>query len=200
MARPRTFNELAVLDAAASLFRRLGYAATSTERMCEATGLRRSSLYNAFDSKEELFFQALERYVAATGEAQASALEESSTLGLDRVRTLLSAILAEEIEAAAAGHAAGCMILVARSTPDLTTRDPRIAPLLDSALDRELELLRHAVRIGRQDGSIRADVRPHDAAQLIVTIISGLRATAQAGASPDELRRVATLGLTALQS
>ena len=40
-----------------------GYDATTTEDLCAATGLGRSSIYNTFTSKHELFRRALLRYV-----------------------------------------------------------------------------------------------------------------------------------------
>src|SRR5690606_8821359 len=63
MARPRTFEEEQALEAAMRAFWRRGYEATSTQDLCAATGLGRSSVYNAFDSKRELFTRALRRYM-----------------------------------------------------------------------------------------------------------------------------------------
>lgn len=65
MARPREFDETMVLDAAAAVFRRHGYAATSIEQLVAATGVHRGSLYATFGSKRGLFLRALDR--ARTG-------------------------------------------------------------------------------------------------------------------------------------
>jgi TetR/AcrR family transcriptional regulator, transcriptional repressor for nem operon len=64
MARPRTFDEDAVLTAAMHAFRREGYAGSSVPSLEVATGLRASSLYNAFGDKAGLFRRALDHYVA----------------------------------------------------------------------------------------------------------------------------------------
>ncbi|WP_258571869.1 TetR/AcrR family transcriptional regulator [Actinomadura parmotrematis] len=45
-----------------SAFWTAGYEATSTEDLCAVTGVGRSSLYNAFAGKRELFLRALRRY------------------------------------------------------------------------------------------------------------------------------------------
>lgn len=55
MARPRTFNELEVVDIAMSLFAQQGFNATSIDDLVNATGLLRGSLYKAFGSKLNLF-------------------------------------------------------------------------------------------------------------------------------------------------
>lgn len=63
MARPRAFDEQQVLTAAMHAFRRQGFARTSVLDLEQATGLRTSSLYQAFGDKTGLFRRALEHYV-----------------------------------------------------------------------------------------------------------------------------------------
>lgn len=199
MARPRAFDETAVLDAAAAQFRVHGFADTSTAQLCKAAGVRRSSLYNTFTSKDELFVRALERYVETTGAAQAEVLEDADLDGMARLRGVLDLILGEEVAAARNGHAAGCMVVASRMTPDLEERDGWVKRILDRSLDRQVSLLAHAVEVGQRDGSVRLGISARDAALLVVSIISGIRVLAQAGSQPDELRRVAALALDALR-
>jgi len=66
VARPRSFDEAVVVDAAARCFTGLGYAATSVDDLVSATGLHRGSLYGAFGSKRGLFLAALARHAAPT--------------------------------------------------------------------------------------------------------------------------------------
>ena len=54
MARPRGYDEQAVLTAAMHAFRREGYAHISVTELEAATGLRTSSRYNAFGDKSGL--------------------------------------------------------------------------------------------------------------------------------------------------
>lgn len=198
MGRPRSFDESDVLDAAAAAFRVHGFAATSTEQLCEAAGVRRSSLYNTFTSKEDLFVKALERYVGVTTALQESALTDHAMSGAERLRALLDLILAEEREAAAQGHAAGCMVVGARMTPSLGEHDARVRQLLDEALDQQVALLIQAIRSGQADDTVRPEVEPRAAALTVVALISGLRVLAQAGASLAELDNVAQLTLESL--
>ena len=66
--RPRQFDADAALDSAVLLFWERGYAATSVADLTETIGISRSSLYQAFGSKDGIFGAALERYAA--GELQ----------------------------------------------------------------------------------------------------------------------------------
>ncbi|GAB2647970.1 TetR/AcrR family transcriptional regulator [Prescottella soli] len=200
MGRPRTFDEIAVLDAAAAEFRVHGFADTSTEQLCEAAGVRRSSLYNAFTSKDELFVRALEHYIDTIRERQTALLGDDGLRGADRLRALVDLIITEEQVAAHQGHAAGCMVVQSLMNPDLRERDERIARILARDLYERSSLLAEAIRVGQVDGSIPEGVDPDDGALLVSTVISGIRVTAQAGVDAEALRRIALAGLHALLS
>ncbi|KWR82109.1 TetR family transcriptional regulator [Cupriavidus sp. IDO] len=62
MARPREFDEDVVLEQALHVFWEKGYDVASLADLMKATGLTKSSLYKAFESKEGLFRRVLERY------------------------------------------------------------------------------------------------------------------------------------------
>lgn len=63
MARRRTYSTDAVVEAAKDAFWRLGYEGAAISDLEAATGLSRSSLYQAFKSKEALFGVALDAYI-----------------------------------------------------------------------------------------------------------------------------------------
>lgn len=63
MARPRTFDEDAVLGAAMHCFRAIGYAGASVKDLEKATGLSSGSLYNAYGDKDGLFRAAFAHYL-----------------------------------------------------------------------------------------------------------------------------------------
>lgn len=62
MARPRSFCEKQVINAAMNAFWQHGYEATSMCDLESATGLKRISIYNAFGDKEGMFLAALDMY------------------------------------------------------------------------------------------------------------------------------------------
>jgi AcrR family transcriptional regulator len=198
MGRPRTFDETAVLDAAAAEFRVHGFADTSTERLCEAAGMLRGSLYNAFTSKQELFVRALERYATRFRDLQAAILTDAERSGAERLRTVMEIIIQEERDAREQGRGAGCMVVHAMMAPGLRERDERVARILDKDLRERLSLLEGAIQAGRIDGSIPVDVDPGEGALLFVTVTNGIRAMGQVGVPPTALHRVALAGIAAL--
>ncbi|MEK9754967.1 MAG: helix-turn-helix domain-containing protein, partial [Rhodospirillaceae bacterium] len=62
MARPREFNREQVLERAMQVFWSKGYAATSMRDLTEAMGLSKSSLYDTFGSKHDLFLESIDFY------------------------------------------------------------------------------------------------------------------------------------------
>lgn len=198
MARPRKFDEDDVLSASAGLFRVNGFADTSTEQLCEASGLGRSSLYNTFDSKDELFVRSLEHYTAATRARQEEILSTPDTTAAERIRMLLEAIVDEEDEAARHDHAAGCMTVNTLMAPDHRRRDNRVDSILSRDLQLRLDSLTSTIRMGIADGSVTDSLTPEAGAWLVITVVSGIRVSAQAGADPPTLRRVALAGVHAL--
>lgn len=76
MARPSAFDRQAAIDLAMHELWRSGYEATSVKAMSERLGITRSSYYNAFGSREGLFKEALELYLAQS--PHGALLEEPS--------------------------------------------------------------------------------------------------------------------------
>ena len=77
MARPRLFDEAAVIAQAAALFGRLGYNATSIDELLAVTGLQRGSLYKAFGSKRNLFEKVLLGAINSAEQSVVGTLEDS---------------------------------------------------------------------------------------------------------------------------
>src|SRR6516162_5197506 len=52
--RPGNTAREEILDAAAELFTKIGYAGTSTRRIADAVGMRQASLYHHFATKDDI--------------------------------------------------------------------------------------------------------------------------------------------------
>lgn len=64
--RPGASGREEILDAAAELFTTLGYAQTSTRAIAEAVGMRQSSLYHHFRTKDEILEALLAETVSGS--------------------------------------------------------------------------------------------------------------------------------------
>src|SRR5947208_1201900 len=106
MSRPRTFDEDHAVDAAMRVFWTSGYEATSTQDLCKATGLGRSSIYNTFSSKRELFDRALRQYVDRFTAAQLEVIQNADLPIRERVRQILWAAVEPDPD-----DPAGCFVI-----------------------------------------------------------------------------------------
>ncbi|WP_026415584.1 TetR/AcrR family transcriptional regulator [Actinomadura oligospora] len=196
MARPRTFDEDRALDVAMRLFWENGYEATSTRDLCTALGLDRSSVYNAFTSKHELFRRALVRYTGLMTEQQLEVLDAPDVPALDRIRRLLDLIVEQERTTFRDGRGVGC--LTVNTTVELAGRDPEIAAHLARDTERRLASLRAVIEAGRRDASITSPRHPADLARYLNAVVAGIRVSGQGGAPLDALTAIADTALDAL--
>ncbi|MEV5274287.1 TetR/AcrR family transcriptional regulator [Streptomyces werraensis] len=196
MARPRMFDEERALDAAMHTFWEKGYEATSTQDLCEATGLGRSSIYNTFKSKHDLFERALAHYIDTMTTAQLAVLEDTRRRAADRIRDLFAMVVDGETEHRAGGRGLGC--LTVNTTVELAARDSRAAELLERDTARRLAVLRAVIEEGRRDGSITSRRDAGALARFINAAIGGMRISSQGGADRTALESIAEVTLDAL--
>lgn len=197
MARPRKFDEERALDAAMRTFWEKGYEATSTQDLCEATGLGRSSIYNTFKSKQDLFERALAHYIDTMTTAQLAVLEDARHSAADRIRALFAMVVDGETEHRVGGRGLGC--LTVNTTVELAARDDsRAARMLERDTARRLTVLRAVVEEGRRDGSITSPRDAEAVARFINAAIGGMRVSSQGGADRTTLESIAEVTLDAL--
>ncbi|MCI3934897.1 TetR/AcrR family transcriptional regulator [Streptomyces sp. AN091965] len=197
MARPRTFDEERALDAAMRAFWEKGYEATSTQDLCDATGLGRSSIYNTFTSKHDLFRRSLNRYIDMMSVPQAEILEDGERPGFDRIRALYTRIVDSEFEYREDDRSIGC--LTVNTVVELARRDADADALIQRDLDLRLRLLRTAIDAGKRDGTITARRDTESLARFVNATIGGMRVSAQAGADRAVLESIAETALDALR-
>jgi len=178
--RAKEFEPEEVADSAMQVFWQRGYAATSIQDLVEGTGLSRSSLYNAFESKNGLYQQALRRYHQLTeiNVALLSRPEPAPAL----VRQLLMRIVEDEMGDA---RQRGC--LVANATLELAGQDPAVAALVSQNFQRLEKALEQLLIRGQQEGEMAPEKNPRALARFFVSTIQGMRVLSK-GSAPEERR------------
>jgi TetR/AcrR family transcriptional repressor of nem operon len=168
MPRPRTFNEEQVLDAATDVFWRKGYAATTPQDLCNATGLGRGSLYNAFIGKRELFDKVLERYNQRGAVAQLDVLDGPKPVK-DRIRDLLMLTLHNDQMGV---RRAGC--LAVSTAVQMCGNDDQLTKVLRKRFGETEAALIAAIEFGQAENEIRGDVPARRLARLVLSAMYGM--------------------------
>ena len=191
MARPREFDEAAVLDAATDCFWRNGYEATSVRDLAAHMGITGASLYNAFGDKHELFRQVVRRYAERSTRERISRLE-SSLPPKEAVR----AFLGEIVERSTGGDRRGCLLVntALEAAPD----DPELRQEVAARLAEIEAFFRRAVTAAQRDGSIPPGRAPEDLARLLLGVTLGLRVLARSTPERELLEGVARPALALL--
>lgn len=189
MARPRTFDEGRALDAAMRAFWVSGYGGTSTEDLCAATGMGRSSIYNTFTGKRELFLAALRHYVEEMTGRTAALLDEPRPIR-ERIRD----VFWQSVEPDPADPV-GCFVV--NSVVEFGMADPDVVALLQRDGERRFAQFRDAFIVAQRAGEIDPGRDPAALARFVGATVSGLRVTARAGADRAVLEAVAETALAA---
>jgi AcrR family transcriptional regulator len=196
MPRPRTFDEDRAVDAAMRTFWANGYEATTTEDLCAATGLGRSSIYNAFSSKHELFRRSLLRYVEMMTTTQLGILEDEGRPPVERLRALFSAVIDGEMATRRDGRSIGC--LTVNTTVELAGRDPEAAEIVGRDGERRAAALRIVIAAAQRGGEITSGRDADALARYLNAVIGGMRVAGQGGADRAALQAIADTALDAL--
>lgn len=167
----------AILEAAASLFARDGFHKASTNDICREAGISSAGLYQYFASKEALI-------LAIAEEHRRRDLRRTAAL---RDGPFLAAVAraAESAGPAEDPFDDGRLVLEIFAE---SARNPAVREVLVRAERDVLELLGQIVAEAQAAGELRADIKPEDAAQVIVCLSDGFYCRGFAGEPGAALR------------
>jgi TetR/AcrR family transcriptional repressor of nem operon len=191
MARPREFDEDAVLDAAVQCFWHRGYESTSVRDLVQETGLTAASLYNAFGEKRLFFRTALDRYVATSIRARIERCEALPP------REAIEAFFGDILRRSLADRDyKGC--LVVNAALEVAPHDAEFRKAIASVL-RRLELFfLTCVRRGQDDGSISPDMPAASHAKHLLGVLMGVRVLSRVRPEKALLEGIVSIALTTL--
>jgi AcrR family transcriptional regulator len=183
MARPRTFEEADVVEAAREQFWTRGYSSTSVEDLTAATGLGKGSLYGAFGDKHSLFVRALDDYCTTTVARVSAQLRQPGVPAIDRLANHVQAIVGDVI---ADADGRGCMM--AKSSAELGGADLDVDRIVGDSLRRWRSDLVDCLVEAQGDGAITAEADPQALATMLLGLLRGLEVLRNGGVKPAQLR------------
>jgi TetR/AcrR family transcriptional regulator, transcriptional repressor for nem operon len=156
-----------IVQQAAALFNRKGFAGASVSDIMEATGLKKGGIYRHFESKEALAVVAFDFAIQQMADRFVAALE-----GKERARDRLSAIMEVyariPVDPPVPG---GCPILNASVEHD--DGNPLLRAHAREATDGFRRLIRHTLRRGAERGEVKGSVEAESLASMIVASLEG---------------------------
>jgi TetR/AcrR family transcriptional repressor of nem operon len=190
MARPRTFDEEHVVEAARRQFWETGYHGTSVGDLSRATGLGKGSLYGAFGDKHALFLRIFDEYCAGAERGAAALVDGPEDEALDRAHAWL-------LGTARSSTTRGC--LLAKGTAELARTDPEVAERAAATFTALVDACTQLVQQAQRAGQVDPQADAHALGHLVVATQRGIEALGKGGVETAALVAVADAAIAGMR-
>ncbi len=171
MPKSVLFDREEVINKVMRLFWRKGYNGTSMQELVDATGLNRSSFYNSFGDKFQLFEEALTSYQRM----QNDKIEKISTGSTSPVESIKQLFYEVRDEIVTSIENNGCFI--SNCTSELSNEDPRIRNFLVKNMEGVVKRFESLIKEAQKLGEIDTSRDPRALALYLFSSLQGLRVT-----------------------
>ena len=192
MARPKEFDETAVLGNALDLFRVRGFEHTSFEDLTEELGICRQSLYDTFGDKHALYQASLSRYLDQGLRRVKAVLNEDAPVKQTFTR-LFDKIIAGHCDRGSPG----CFMV--NSMVELAPHDADIRALALKHASEMERMFSARISAAQRQGEISNTKDPAAIARFFYHILLGLSVAARALGERERLRETAQFALKELE-
>lgn len=180
--RPLQFDPDVVLAKATALFWEKGFEATSTVDLMAVMSLSKSSLYQAFGSKQELFNRCIEHY----GDMNQKFLHEELEKAASGKKYLLSVF--QQVINGENDCPKGCFLV--NTACELGGSNDAINALLNKKVEKNRQAIEIAIRRAQQEGDISKDKDAKQLSDYLMTSLCGLRVMEQMQYSKTKMQNI----------
>ena len=183
MARTRQFDERSALMAATLEFWEKGYEGTSMQDLEDAMGLTRTSIYNAFGNKRQLFERVLACYQESVLVALFVEMDGAPDIR-EGVRRLLNAVLAIHFDEDNPG---GCLVVL--SVLESEQHDEHSRAMLEQAMQELKRALQSRLSKAKRAGELAKGLDVAAMATTIAATMAGMMVLGKANFTKSALRK-----------
>ena len=184
MPKIKQFNKEKVLEAASNIFRQKGYNGTSIDDILTATGLSRSSLYDSFNDKHNLYLQALEFY-KNNEQALYGKLDEKPVNGLQKIEVLFKEVVNHLIN-----HPDDNGCLMVNAAAEMSKQCFKTQQVICNNKDEVQDLLTTWLTDAQEKKVLTLSKPVKTYSQYLYNTLLGLRVMSQSNAGKTELLNV----------
>jgi TetR/AcrR family transcriptional repressor of nem operon len=192
MPKTKQFSKEDVLEAASNIFRQKGFNGTSIDDILVATGLSRSSLYNTFNNKHNIYLQSLEFYKNKE-QTHYVKVDEKPTNGLQKIELILNEVVNHLIEHP---NDNGCLLVNAAA--EMSKQCYKTQQVICNNKDDVQELLSSWLTDAQDKKLITLSKPIKTYSQFLYNTLIGLRVMSQSNATKAELLNVVKVTLDSL--
>ena len=182
LGRPKQFDENTALEAATNQFWSAGYDATSLQDLLRVMGLSKSSLYETFGSKKQLFLSCVNFYDNEV-KRELDELREKSGSSRELVENYLFGLLKE---ANSGGKPKGCLFV--NTTNEISLKDSEIAKAVERGTQRMAKVFANQIKDDIKAGVLAKHFKTEEIVTYLMVSIAGIRTMVKAGTSMNALK------------
>ena len=192
MARQKEFDRDKAVESALATFRKNGFGATTTDDLRLAMGIGRQSFYDTFKGKREIYLEALRKYNSdrVLGFFEIFRKSGSPLKALEGMLTSISIESPKDRTLACLGVSSIC---------EFGASDAEVSSINDATASSIKSVLGKLILEAKNKKEIRSSLDPKKTALYLLSVFSGMRVNARAGASPEELNAIAAIAIDGLR-
>lgn len=184
MPKVETFDKELVLKKATDVFHEKGFNATSMQDLVDATALNRSSIYNSFGNKLDLFLECLKSYQGIYTIKISETLHKADN-SFNAIELLFEFYLNEIVKD---GDDKGC--LITNCTSEMANQEQSIINFLSSNQRSFMALLEELVAKGQEESTINLKRTSKEYALYLFSSIQGFRTTGILISNKNDLQMI----------
>jgi TetR/AcrR family transcriptional regulator, transcriptional repressor for nem operon len=193
MPRVKNFDENAMVEKAKNLFHQKGYEATSMQDLVDTLGISRSSLYDTFGDKHQLYIKSLNNYC----ESNAYSLAKEAELTNNPLAFIESIFDITVEQSKKDMDKKGCYVV--NAIIEFSDKDSDVKEVVDASNKVFEKMLEKLIIKGQELRQINKNKNPKQMARFLFNTIYGLRVSAKANVSQKELKDIVAMALSVLQ-
>lgn len=161
-----------------------GYGDCSIKALSESLGITRSSLYNAFESREQIFQEALDAYSLQSPDIAFEDADENTP-----ILPLINKVFREVCKVRAADpEARGCLVINCLAEGGDTNQE--VALMLENIMKRNLEQFEKLLRLAAKRGEIPQERNDRETALALQNLLIGVNMISKVVREESDLRAI----------
>jgi TetR/AcrR family transcriptional repressor of nem operon len=193
MARPVEFDYDLVLENATEQFWKEGFEASSVQKLLDATGINRGTLYNSFGDKDTFFKLCLDRYNTKLGEQMAATLGNKELKADKAVAAFFDAALGSPARL----RGLGCLLVNSICESIVWNKD--IQSILKDSMNAIRKALLARTRELEKAKGLAKGLNADKAADLLLNLYVAVKVAARSGKAPKVLAEQVAFTLASVQ-
>ncbi len=191
MPKSVLFDKEDTIKKVTELFWRKGYNGTSMQDLVDATGLNRSSIYNTYGDKFNLFNEALNYYHKSQHD-MLDELQQKAKSPKEMIHLLFNGIWSD----LNSENNKGCFL--SNCTTELANSDERVHDFLAANHLKMVQMFTDLIKQSQLEGEISQDKNPEVLANYLFSSLHGLRVTSMVATDRKTIKAIADQVLLAL--